>query len=505
MGSVLPPGFKLDPAPQPAGLPAGFTLDAPVTPAAAPQEPFVPLPTASAPDAPPEPETSLLQGAGTVLGGLATEVVAGLSGIADLMRGPGGGGIEEAFARGGVRRPNQPGGAEVAAETVEAVRAAGGQLFAPTTPEGQRGVEAIAEAAEVVGMAIKQPLSAVPFLVGGEEERQKFLNVPLGDYLGELAQDSGASPLLATLAHITPDLAAIALGGAGVRAGTKTAAGVAGKAKQPPLPTISELKTQATELYKIIDNSGTTIANEAFRRGANKIINKAQKRGVRKGLTPKTAAALKELEREVKKGDLTLGKAEEMRRVLKQAQKSPDPSDLAAATSVVENFDKFIEKLKPQDLNGKLNPKETNQYLKSARNLWSRARKTEALDDLIERAGTRAGQFSGSGFENAVRVEFRQLALNKRKMRTFSKPEQAAIRGVAKGSTSANAFRFLGKLAPTGIVSAGISGGIGAAVGGGIGAVVLPTVGAVSRVVATQLTKRGVKRARELTLRGRPQ
>lgn len=39
MGSVLPPGFKLDPPPtaDPAALPAGFTLDAPAAPAAAAQ------------------------------------------------------------------------------------------------------------------------------------------------------------------------------------------------------------------------------------------------------------------------------------------------------------------------------------------------------------------------------------------------------------------------------------------------------------------------------------
>ena len=45
----------------------------------------------------------------------------------------------------------------------------------------------------------------------------------------------------------------------------------------------------------------------------------------------------------------------------------------------------------------------------------------------------RAAQFSGSGFENALRTEFRNLAQNPKRLRGFSAEEQAAIRRVARG------------------------------------------------------------------------
>ena len=63
---------------------------------------------------------------------------------------------------------------------------------------------------------------------------------------------------------------------------------------------------------------------------------------------------------------------------------------------------------------------------------------------------------------------------------------------------------MLGKLAPTGIVSAGIGGSAGYALGGPVGAVAVPAVGAIARRGATKMTQRNVEKASELVRSGAP-
>lgn len=57
-------------------------------------------------------------------------------------------------------------------------------------------------------------------------------------------------------------------------------------------------------------------------------------------------------------------------------------------------------------------------------------------------------------------------------------------------------MRLVGKLAPTGAISAGISGGAGFVAGGPMGAVGLPLIGGASRLGATQLGLRNIEQLR---------
>jgi hypothetical protein len=164
---------------------------------------------------------------------------------------------------------------------------------------------------------------------------------------------------------------------------------------------------------------------------------------------------------------MTLDETETMRRVLKDAASSSAPDERRIANIIIDKFDDWRDGLRSSDLvTGDIN---AITMLPKARQLWSRAKKGETIGELIERAELRASQFSQSGTENALRTEFRQLARNAKKMRTFSKEEREAIKAVANGSPVANAVRFLGKFAPHGPVSAVITGGAGYAVGGPLG------------------------------------
>lgn len=453
------------------------------------------------------------EGARSVAGNLATSSVAGLAGIArNVAEIPKGADPDIGFGKSAANAglalsglpqlpESKPDFVAPAAEVVRGVEQAGAELFAPGTPAGQEQAQRIGEGIETVGEPVKFTLSAIPFVFGGKDEQQEFLDVPLGDYLGELATDAGASPLLATLASISPDIALTVLGVRGAKA-AKTAAGKPLPQPKTALPTIEELKTQASELYDLIDNSGTSISQESFQGAVTRITDEMAKSGVRAKLTPKTVAALDELAKDAAAGSLTLSKAEELRRVIKQGQKSSDAADVGASTRLLRKWDEFIETLGPKDLIGASNTVETVQYLKSARSLWSRARKTEVVEDLIDRARVSLSQFSQSGFDNALRVQFRSLAKNKKRLRIFTAEEQAAIRKVAMGGKLTNSFRNIGKLAPSGVVSGGFSAGLGFTIAGPAGAFVVPAIGQISKTVAAIRTAKAAEETAKLTRRG---
>jgi hypothetical protein len=167
---------------------------------------------------------------------------------------------------------------------------------------------------------------------------------------------------------------------------------------------------------------------------------------------------------------------------------------------MVDEIDDYIDSLSERDVVA--GDASKAKALREARNFYSRAKKAEELDKLVERAELSAPNFSASGMENALRTEFRALAKNDRRLRRFTKEEQEAIRRVAKGGPMENTLRMLGKLAPTGVVSGALSSGAGFVTGGPLGAVALPAAGAAARYAATQMTLRNAAMANELVRRG---
>jgi len=178
-----------------------------------------------------------------------------------------------------------------------------------------------------------------------------------------------------------------------------------------------------------------------------------------------------------------------VRRTFQAAAKSADGSERRLGTMMLKAFDDFVEPLAPQ--------------FKEANALYSRAMKGNLIDEAIELAGVRAGQFSGSGFENALRTEFRRLSRDivKGRLKGLSADQVAMIRRVSDGGSIENLLRGVGKAAPTGIVSAGIGGGIPFLVGNAVGGPALGAAaglgsmaaGAAGRSAATALQRRNAE------------
>lgn len=273
-------------------------------------------------------------------------------------------------------------------------------------------------------------------------------------------------------------------------------AGLAGVSEKPP--TIDELRTLKTDAYKRADESGITIADSSIKGLKTRIVADLKKGGLNPTLHPDTTAALQQVLKS--KGDMSLTDLETLRKVASDAEGSIKPADRLLAGKVVDHIDNLMENLTDKDVVA--GSPEQALALKEARGYYSRLKKSETISELFRRAELSAPNFSGSGMENALRTEFRSLAKNDRRMRRFNAEERAAIEKVAKGGSVENILRQIGKLAPTGVVSAGTGAMAGAFIGGPVGAAAVPIAGIASRAAATRMTMKNAAAAEELMRRG---
>jgi hypothetical protein len=269
-------------------------------------------------------------------------------------------------------------------------------------------------------------------------------------------------------------------------------------------PTSEELKRLSQQAYQKAEDAGVVISPNSLADRVGKIVGEVAQEGIDPTLHPQATAALKRLTDAVQKGEpIALQQLETLRKIAKGAAGSLSADERRIARIMVDSLDDYALNLSTADVVAG-NAEGAGALLQNARSLWSRASKGEVVDELVKRARDRSAQFSGSGYENALRTEFRNLVMNPKRLRLFTPVEQQALQKVARGGPIENTLRYFGKFAPTGVVSGALSSGIGAVAGGAPGAVALPIAGLGARQGATMLTARNARLASELMRRGAP-
>lgn len=272
-------------------------------------------------------------------------------------------------------------------------------------------------------------------------------------------------------------------------------AGLASLSKDAP--TLDKLRTDKNAAYKRSEEAGVQLTEFSFKKLKGKILNELGER-VNPTLHPDTTAALKDIMDT--KGAVTLEKVDQLRQIANDAKGSVKPADQRLAARVVESIDEYLDGVSPKDIT-RGDPKGV-AALKEARDLNTRLKKGEQLDELFRRAEIKAGaNYTQSGMENALRSEFKALALDAKKLKRFTPEERAAITKVAKGAPLENALRFVGKFAPSGPIAAAVTTFLASSAGGPLGAAAVG--GALgARYAATKMTVRNASRASELVRRG---
>ena len=134
------------------------------------------------------------------------------------------------------------------------------------------------------------------------------------------------------------------------------------------------------------------------------------------------------------------------RRLSKLAAMSTDDDEARMIYNMRSALDETIAGLTPADLaNGSTT---AFKRMQEARKLWQVKSNTEWAEDMAHRAQLRAGQYSVSKTENALRTETRAAGSNAKKMRRVGDDIAAAVDKVANPGMVQNAIRELGKWSP---------------------------------------------------------
>jgi len=316
------------------------------------------------------------------------------------------------------------------------------------------------------------------------------------NYLGEKTTDVTGSPLAGATVKTLADIAPSLIGARGITKGAPKQPGPKLNGAYEPVgkfdvPTTEQLRTATNEAYSAAKDSGVMVSADNYGKALTSVRDMVTKEGIDPTLHPKTTAVLKRLEGAQGK-PLTLQEAETLRKIALDAEDDLNPvtrqptPDARLAGKVVDELDTKIDELSTND---------------AARALNRRKKNSEMIDRMITRAEIKAGaHYTQAGMEHALRQEFKQLALNDRRMRFLTQEQKAAVRRVAEGGKVENTLRTLGKFDPTtGGVAAAASIGTGAGLAPltGGASMTLPLLGVIGRRAATKMTERNVNAARE--------
>lgn len=284
---------------------------------------------------------------------------------------------------------------------------------------------------------------------------------------------------------------------------TGAPAGVRTK-KFEDIPTAEQLKQQATQAYTKANEAGVIVKPDSLSNKVKEFRNAINIEGFDEQLHPQVKAVLDRLDSEVG-APKTLKEMETLRRIIKSPTKQFDnPDQQRIAYKLLEEFDSYVGNLGKNDLVPVQNPEKAIGALKEARSLYSKSIKSDVISDLIERAEITAGaNYTQSGLENALRQELKSLAKNKKRLAGFNKTEQEAIVAAAKGGNLQNFLRYVGKLAPTSVISGGGAVGLGYLAGGATGAAALPVIGGAARYGATRMGMQNMRDLQNLVALGR--
>lgn len=219
---------------------------------------------------------------------------------------------------------------------------------------------------------------------------------------------------------------------------------------------IEQLKAQANDAYKVAEESGININKDQYSDFIDEVINSVsasspvQRKALDK-LMPEIAAVKEMLESSVGQ-QLGLSDMESLRRIAKiPAGNFNNPSQQEAAKKIINSIDELMENVTPEKVQGDLFESQANELVqqsyKTARSMWAKVRKTEAIDDIIEKAGSYAG-----GLESGIKNQLTSILRSNKKQASFSKPELDMMREIVEGTPMGN---LIGGISQMGLSTTG--------------------------------------------------
>ena len=217
-----------------------------------------------------------------------------------------------------------------------------------------------------------------------------------------------------------------------------------------------ELSAKSTALFEKARESNVVFKPEQFAQKMTDVGAELRTQGYTPAAYPKITGVLEELQNQTRPKDFT--ELQALRKIIQGAQASIDPTERRLASILKTQFDDYIATAPESAISA--GTKEGITAWKEARDVYSKLSKADVFDEMLYKAKLDKSKFTQSGEENSLAMQLRRLAENPKKMRLFTKAEQAEIVKASEGSTPQNMMRFFGKFTPHGPVSGMFAGGM---------------------------------------------
>jgi len=135
-----------------------------------------------------------------------------------------------------------------------------------------------------------------------------------------------------------------------------------------------------------------------------------------------------------------------MRKSIQNALSDTDPAVRRLGGILKDHFDDYVLNAPESAIIS--GDKKGLELWKDARSSYSKLKKAEIFDDMLNNAELDRTKYTQAGPENSLAAQLRNLAKNQKKMRLFSPDEQEAITEAAKGGVTQRTLKTIGKFFP---------------------------------------------------------
>lgn len=259
-------------------------------------------------------------------------------------------------------------------------------------------------------------------------------------------------------------------------------------------PSMDDLRAAADRLYRQAENSAP-LPRADFATEAQAMLAKATSKGLDPDLTPGAAKLADRVADAAADQNPGIGFRELdilRKKAAVPAGNFSNRTEQAIGSGLADDLDNFVSSIDPQ----------LGQTVSQARALWGQLRRSETVQSAIK-----AAENTASGFENGMRIEFRKILKDPRKLRGFSELERKAMQQVVKGSPLGNLLRQIGKMGySTGQQSNGLGAMVagigGTALGGPIGGIAAVGTGSVAKLAADRMARGAANRVQGVVQSG---
>ena len=296
---------------------------------------------------------------------------------------------------------------------------------------------------------IGQELGATMIPGGGMAARSA---APLRMLAGELLGATGSGAGAAVAQQVAPgnpmaEMVASLVGGFAPMAGASMLR--RGAARQAA-PSADDLEAQKAQAYQQADSLGVRYTPQAVRTLNSRVDQAVRADNISPTRHPRAFSFVEDMQKRGANG-YTLTELDQLRQeVRRDLLRASDEAERHFGGIILDEIDAAIAKAGPGDVSSG-SATAGNQAILAARELNTRWRKTEVIEDALYAANLKAASSgSGGNQNNAIRQAFRSILLSPRRRQGFTAEEISQMERIVKQGAGDEALRLIGKLSPEG-------------------------------------------------------